>query len=231
MRKILGLFIMALLLWIVQSRSAMAACRAIDNPTTDYTMNMGTERCSLGTAVFTDVNICKDPAGNTEAKFSNNLSVRHAAVAGGGWQTWSAPPFAESPTPWVGFNSTTTLTVTLADGYQASSVGMEIEPNNFNPPTYQITAVFRDLANNTLLTVSRNIASMSGARLFAVTCDEELINSVVITAPATAGGFAIGKIRSDSFVINTDPEAGPSQSAPLPVSGTGNAQDLDAQRP
>lgn len=227
MKKIVGLLAMALLLWTVQSQPAMAACRAIDNPTADYTMNMGTERCSLGTTSFANVNVCKDPDGNTEAKFSNALSTRQVP---NGWATWSSPPFAETSTPWVGYNSTNTLTVTLADGYQASTVGMEIEPNSFEP-AFNVSAVFRDLANTTLLTVTRSVLGRAGARLFAVTCDEELINSVVISTNQAAQGFAIAKIRSDSFVVNNAPEAGPTGTPSINGSGTSNAQGPDTQKP
>src|SRR5262249_49356136 len=145
MRRVLGLLVVALLLWSLQVQPAAAACQPIISPTADYTMNIGTERCSLGTRVFVQVNVCNAPDGNTEAKFSNPLSVRHAGRPGGGWGTWSMPPNAESPTPWVGYNRTETLTVTMADGYQASTVGMEIEPNFFQ--VFPITVVFRDLAN------------------------------------------------------------------------------------
>lgn len=204
MRQVLGFFAAFLLLLSLGSQQAAAACRAIDRPTSDYLVGtVGTEKCSLGQP-GTNTTTCKDSDGNVEAKFSNTLSVRGPVPSG--WRTWSSPPESESATPIVGFNMTSTLTVTLADGYQASTAGMEIEPNVFQ--VFPITVVFRDLAGSTLLSRTINVNGGAGARLFAATCDEELINSMVITIPPTAQGFAIAQVRSDSFVILRDDTAG-----------------------
>jgi hypothetical protein len=103
---------------------------------------------------------------------------------------------------------------------------MEIEPNQFG--TFNITAVFRNLAGTPLITISRNVVGFAGARLFAAICDEELINSIVITTNDTSG-FAIAKVRADSFVINRDvPPAAP---ADVPLAPNLAKRNADLGRP
>ncbi|MBI1747273.1 MAG: hypothetical protein HYR55_11870 [Acidobacteria bacterium] len=218
MRQLLGLVLMAFCLLAFQCHRAMAACTAILQPTAAYTM--GTEICTIGTVGGTSTE-CKDSDNNVEAKFSNGLSVRQVP---NGWSTWSAPPESETDTPMIGFNTTATLTITMAAGYLAGTAGMEIENNVFTP-AMPITVQFFDLAGAVVSTQTRSVLGQSGARLFAVTCDEELINKIVITAQATAQGFAIAKVRADSFVINRNPSAGPSSgSYSIPEGAKSNAQ-------
>ena len=221
MRRVSGFFVVTLFsLCLCWQRAAAQPCTAINSPTAEYfgpiaddpiapadpivRFGVGTEKCSLGTP-GTTTTICRDSDNNVEARFSNVLSVLQVP---GSWATWSSPPESESPTPIVGFNSTTSLTVTLADGFLAGIAGMEIEPNVFG--IFNISVTFRNLAGTPLLTITRSVDGSGGARLFAAICDEELINRMDITAPPGAGGFAIAKVRADSFVINRDvPPASP----------------------
>ncbi len=220
MRQVLSLFVVTWLLMSLCSRraAAQAACTAIDSPTPDYLV--GTDKCSLGMPGDTTA-VCKDSGANTEATFSNTLSVLQVPDT---WPTWSDPPDSESSTPRVAFNMTDSLTVTLADGYQAGTAGMEIENNVFEP-ALPITVVFRNLNRDPLLTITRDVLGRAGARLFAATCEEELVNSMVITAQPEALGFAIAQVRSDSFVINLEMEA-PSPVGPhqVPESAKSNAR-------
>src|SRR5262249_9928505 len=122
----------------------------------------------------------------------------------------------------IAFNSAYSVTLRRAAGFRARTAGLKIEANNFG--SFSNTVVFRDLANSTLMTVTRSVDGSAGARLFAITCDEELINSMVITAPPAAGGFAIGQIRADSFVVNNGPVGAVTQDpTKVPEGATSNA--------
>lgn len=226
------LMLAVLIFSIVSHPVAGQVCTVIDNPTAEYfgpmadpsnipddalaaRFGLGTEKCSLGTP-GSNSTICRDSDNNVEARFSNALMVRQVPTT---WASWSSPPNSESPTPIVGWNTTTTLTVTLADGYLAGIAGMEIEPQQF--AVHTITAVFKNLAGVALLTITRSVDGTGGARLFATSCEEELINRIDISTDDPTG-FAIAKFRADSFVINRDvPPATPL--APAPTSPKSNA--------
>lgn len=125
------------------------------------------------------------------------------------WYTWGAPPATESATPRVvAAFSVTSLTVALS--VPSHTFGFEIEPNGSGttPQTYVITAQFYNGA--TLLgTVSQSINWQSGA-LLAAASDSTPITSVVITAPASANGFAMAQFRYGSTLLN------PVYATPLP---------------
>lgn len=188
----------ALLCVAALTLSMMADCTPIDQPDADY--QGGTGKCTMGDQVlFSTTTTCKDqvgPTGLTLATFSNPLSVRQVP---NGWASWSTPPDAESSTPWVGFNQTLTLTVTLADGAESNTAGMEIENNQFKP-TLPVKVSFQDADGNELTSVTRDVLGRAGARLFAVTCDDA-IKSMVVTSDPAAQGFAIAQVRGDGFVV------------------------------
>ncbi|MGO9232054.1 MAG: hypothetical protein ACLQKA_22900 [Bryobacteraceae bacterium] len=111
-----------------------------------------------------------------------------------GWATWGSPPATESSTPRVLQAAGTTLTLTLS--VPSHTFGFEIEPDDGLAQV--ITAQFYNgttLLGSTSLTMNWN----SGA-LLAGGSDSTTITSVVITAPASAGGFGMAEFRYGTTV-------------------------------
>lgn len=179
----------------------------------------GTKPCSVGTVGGTS-SVCSD-LGGTEATFTPALSVRQVPF---GWSTWSSPPFSETSTPIVGAlisSAATSLTITL-NGI-AAVLGVEIEPDNF--VTVPISATYYDQFHTPLFSITQNVNGSAGARLFAGVCTTEGIHSVTITAPASAGGFAIAKPRSEQFAGGVpDPPNTSTPSTAVSVGQTQNAK-------
>lgn len=109
-----------------------------------------------------------------------NISAGSIAlsVPGGGWDSWSAPPDAETSTPRVLANSTS-FAVTLNLALGASIFGLEAQPNF--PDFFTITADFYDGAK-LLGSISRSITGDGGARLFAGQAVGGQITSVVVSS-------------------------------------------------
>ncbi len=184
----------------------------------------GTKACSLGVTVFSSTTTCADDAG-IEATFSSPLSVRLAGVVGGGWLTWSSPPFSEFPFPIVGFTSgASSLTIDLTN--PVSVFGEEIEPNVF--AVFSITVGYHSGPGGTgtlLASTTQSVNGFAGARLFAAVCTTPAIRSVTITAPSGALGFAIGQLRSDGFAGFAAPALIAQPLASVPEGATSNASD------
>jgi hypothetical protein len=127
--------------------------------------------------------------------FSSTLTV--ATVPSGGWSTWNSPPATESSTPKVLWgNGLTSLTITLSSG--ATIFGFEIEPNNNG--AFNVTATFYNGAT-VLGSVPLTVNGMSGALLAAASSTSSPITSVVVTAPAGAGGFAMAQFRHTASAV------------------------------
>src|ERR1700687_606390 len=183
-----------LLLWSVPNQSSAGErCRPIDRPDEDY--RSATKTCSLGRP-GTDTTSCNLVNGSEAATFDIPLSVRTCS----GWSCWPGPPESESTGyPIVGFTGqeASSLIVSLRD--RAGIAGMEIEQNVFRG-SFLVVASFRAQNGEELLRIERTLVGPSGARLFAVRCDEPVIASIVIEAPPEALGFAIAFVRSDAFI-------------------------------
>ncbi len=186
-------FVFGIVMAVGLTQEARAACTQIDLP--GVPGNGGyldlTGKCSLGMSLFVDTSTCTSSDGTEGAAFVGPVNVRRIGM---GWLTWSAPPDAEEPTPWVGFtNFASTLNINLAA--PAMIGGVEVEPNQFD--LFTVTADFNDVDGLPVATLSIDVAGASGAKLFAVQCDTESFSSIKITAPPLAQGFAIAQVRSD----------------------------------
>ena len=183
-----------LFLSVPNQLSAGERCRPIDRPDEDY--RSATTTCSLG-RLGTDTSSCNDANSSEAATFDIPLSVRTCIE----WSCWPGPPESESTTgyPIVGFTGqeASSLIVSLLD--RAGIAGIEIEPNAFLG-SFPVVASFRAQNGEELVRIERTLVGPSGARLFAVRCDEPVIASVVIEVPPEALGFAIAFVRSDTFI-------------------------------
>jgi hypothetical protein len=176
---------------------------------------LSTEACTFqGITLFGPTTTCMGNNALVQATFSSTLTVFQAAVMGGGWVTWSSPPFSQSPIPIVGFtNGASSLTINLLPlGESAPRValifGAEIEPNAFQ--VFPITVNYYSGLGGTgilLASITQSVDGFAGARLFAAVCPPGTlriaplgIRSVTITIPPEAVGFAIAQLRSDSFL-------------------------------
>ena len=184
-------------------------------PTSSYTG--GTTVMSIPGANFSTTSTLTD--GTETLTFSSALSVR--TVPSGGWATWNSPPAVESHTPKVLFFNGQNVTVTLS--LASPTVGFEIEPNG--PGTFSITATFFNGATN-LGSIPLSINASSGA-LLAAASSATPITSVVVAAPAGAGGFAMAQFRYGTppvvpTVTGVSPASGPTAGGTsVTVTGTG----------
>lgn len=137
-------------------------------------------------------------AGAQTVTFSSPLNA--ATVPGGGWSSWGSPPNTESATPRVLVSSGASVTLTLST--PVNVFGFEVEPNNFG--VFTVTATFMNGAT-VLGTVTRTPNGSAGA-LLAAASSTAPITSVVVTAAAGAGGFAIAQLR---YGIPSVPALGP----------------------
>jgi hypothetical protein len=194
------LFVLGIALAIVciPVAQAQVSCSAYDRPVgTGYIE--ATRKCDIGMTLFQDTTTCKNTDGSTAATFNPSLNVRHAGVSG--WVSWSQPPDAESPTPWVGFNPGSSGTVTLTNA--AAVAGFELEPNLFQ--VFTVTVSFRDAGGTQIASVTRSVDGQGGARLFGVNCCEQVIKSMVVSIDPAAQGYAIGQIRADTILGGAEP--------------------------
>jgi hypothetical protein len=163
---------------------AFAQFTPIPTPTADYTS--GTTLMAIpGANLSTTTTLT---SGTETLTFGSTVSVR--TVPGGGWATWNSPPAVESSTPKVLAITTglTSMTITLSEPH--TTFGFELEPNN---GTQSMTVTFMNGATS-LGSVTRTVVGTSGALLFAGSTTTP-ITSVVLTAPAGAGGFAMAQFR------------------------------------
>jgi hypothetical protein len=134
-------------------------------------------------------------AGGQTITFSSSMTA--LTVGGvGGWGFWGSPPDTESATPRVLATPANETSLTIALSAPVNTFGFEIEPANsggFPPTPFLFNATFLN-GTNTLGAVSRSV-TFNGAMLIAATSTTP-ITSVRITAPATAGGWAIAQFRS-----------------------------------
>jgi hypothetical protein len=104
--------------------------------------------------------------------------------------TWNSPPAVESSTPRVLIDGgATSLTLNLS--HAARTFGFEAEPALFG--LHNLTATFMDGAQ-VVGTISHSVEGDAGALLFAASTDQAF-TSVVFTADAGAGGFALAQVR------------------------------------
>jgi hypothetical protein len=174
---------------------AFAQFTTIATPDAGYTG--GTTVVTIVPANFTDVPSIT--AGGQTLTFSPTPSAR-TVITGGGWSSWGIPPNTESSGPRVLFFDQTTATITLSE--PKNTFGFELEPNTFSPPTHVVTVTFLNGAS-TLGSITRTVASSSGALLFAATSSTP-ITSVAISAP-TSGGFAVARLRYTTTSVATIP--------------------------
>ena len=108
------------------------------------------------------------------------------------WATWASPPFTETATPRVLWTQAE-LAVTLTFSVRSVIAGVEIEPDS---GIHTINATFRRLSGASLGTISRDVNSNAGARLFAgkVRSDKKAKRVKTLTIESD-GDFAIARIR------------------------------------
>jgi len=175
----------------------------------------GTGYCDTGASAFSSTSHCMDDAGQEAEFFPAETEV---GVPDAGWETWSAPPYSDSATPWAiatyESSNPSELKINLAKA--ALVFGFELEPNAF--ATNLVTANFFGAAGPgaPLLTISLDVDGSSGATLFAAQCDVSILGVLIESAPA-AEGFAIANLRSNVMVGSTSGPKVPTGGAPAPV--------------
>src|SRR5262249_23959493 len=106
------------------------------------------------------------------------------------WATWAAPPQTENATPRVLYESGTS--VTLSFDTPVHTFGVEMEPNIFD--VFTMSASFYN-DGNLVGTISMPVNGFADARLFAGASTSDEFTSVVLSAPASAEGFALAAFR------------------------------------
>lgn len=132
---------------------------------------------------------------NLTVTFGSAMTKVQAAVSGGGWATWSCPPYAETCAPHALWGiGTTSNTLTLSKPVYA--FGFEIEPNPFQVEPISVSFVL--MSGPTVVgVINRSIDGNGGARLVAGR-STVAFDQVAITSQAD---FAIAQIR---YSLNTD---------------------------
>lgn len=192
-------------------------CTMINQPVGSYLTQ--TRKCDISRFVGMDTTRCVNTDGSTAANFVGPVNVRRVTM---GWATWSSPPDAEEAIPFVGYNNGA-LTEMIGLVNPAAVAGVEVEPNTFDP-FFTIVASFRDAGGNEVASVTRDVTGRAGARLFAVSCSNPVISSILITSPPAAAGFAIAQIRSDTIVGGATEEPSDVQPQPVAPNATSNTQ-------
>jgi hypothetical protein len=191
------LFLLALtsLAQTVQTAQTAPVCGVIAGGPIPASYLSGTKKCSTGETLGASTTHCADDGG-IAATLATPATQQQAAVAGGGWATWSSPPFSEYPYPWVAFTPGPSNTIALSRA--AGVLGLEIEPNVFN--VFAVTATFLDANGNVLANITQNVNGDAGAAVFAAVCNRPAIKSVSVSLDPSAQGFAVAEIRSDKMV-------------------------------
>lgn len=179
---------------MLQSTSANAAFVVIVNPDAPY--QASTTKIPLTAPDGTTVTFIND--ANLTISFDAMRDVH--TVPGGGWATWSSPPFSESSTPRVltAFQyDPTATTLTLTFNHPLSTFGAEAEPDPFS--IHPITASFYN-GGGLVGSISLNVDGNSGARLFAAhATGADQFTRVVFTSDAD---FALAQFR---YVLVPEP--------------------------
>lgn len=132
---------------------------------------------------------------NLTVTFGSAMSKLQAAVAGGGWATWSCPPYAETCTPHVLWGAGATSN-TLTFSKPVFAFGFEIEPDPFQIEPISVNFVL--MAGNTVVgVINRSVNGNAGARLIAGRSTVAFDN-IQITSGTD---FAIGQLR---YSLNTE---------------------------
>ena len=118
-----------------------------------------------------------------------------AATVPTSWATWSSPPFSESATPRVLYDSSTTVRLDLST--PAKTFGLEMEPNVH--ALYPMTADFYNGAS-LVGSVSMSVDGDAGARLFAGATTSEQFTHVVLSTTSGAGGYALAQVRYGNLI-------------------------------
>jgi hypothetical protein len=132
-----------------------------------------------------------------------------------GWATWSSPPDAESATPAVLFQFSTSMTMDLS--LPVTTFGFELEPNPFSTQDFDVEFVF--LSGPTIVgTISLSVEGFAGSRLFAATTQDLPFDQIIISGTSD---FAIAQVRYDR-TIDVDIDIKPGSSTnPIKLSSKG----------
>jgi hypothetical protein len=107
------------------------------------------------------------------------------------WGTWSSPPNAESATPAVLWDQTSSLTMSLSR--PVTIFGFELEPDSFSIENFDVDFVF--LNGPTVVgTISLSVNGEAGSRLFAAATQDLPFDQIVINGTSD---FAIAQVRYD----------------------------------
>jgi hypothetical protein len=122
----------------------------------------------------------------------SGVSMIKRSVPGGGWASWSSPPFSESATPavladYVASGATLTLSAPV------TTFGFELEPNPFSFQNFSVQFLVMS-GSKVVGQIAVNLTGSSGARLFAASIEGATFDRVVIVGPA-AIGFGIAQVR------------------------------------
>lgn len=172
---------------IVAAVPAYAQFYAVSSPTSQYVSNTTVISLPSGGGVSSIA------GGGQTLSFSASLD---GVAVGSGWTVWGIPPDTETATPAVlaTTEAQTSLTINLAT--PATTFGFEIEPANMGaipiPVSFTLAATFYN-GTTALGSVSRTV-TYNGARLIAASSATP-ITRVQISAPSTAGGFAMAQFR------------------------------------
>ena len=150
--------------------------------------------------------------GTLTVTFDNPVDKR---TVPSGWQTWSAPPDAESATPAVLYQGLTSMTLDLS--LPVTTFGFELEPNPFSTEDFDVEFVF--LSGPTVVgTISLSVDGFAGSRLFAATTQDLPFDQIVISGTSD---FAIAQVRYDR-TIDVDVDIKPGSSVnPIKLSSKG----------
>jgi len=175
----------------MSAATALADFTVISMPDAAYLAS--TTKLPIVGSDYTYVTSLSDP--DLTVTFSHRLEIR---TVPGSWATWSSPPWSESGTPRVLFDSDQPGTTVILDlSTPAKTFGLEMEPNAFQ--VYTMRADFYDGA--TLVgSISRSVDGMAGARLFAGATTSDKFTHVVVTTDPGAMGYAIAQLRYGELI-------------------------------
>lgn len=133
---------------------------------------------------FTSLSFITD--GTLTVSFDTPLEKRTVPDS---WGTWSSPPNAESPTPALLWDPTTSLTMSLSR--PVTIFGFELEPDPFSTENFNVDFVF--LNGPTVVgTINLSVDGEVGASLFAAVSQNLPFDQIVINGTSD---FAIAQVR------------------------------------
>lgn len=130
--------------------------------------------------------------GALTVTFSGGVSFLKGSVPGGGWGTWSAPPFSESGTPAVLYDYAASGG-TLSLSAPVSTFGFELEPNPFSLQAFTVQFLIMS-GSRVVGQIPLVVNGSSGARLFAASVSGAKFDKIVIVGPGPIG-FGIAQVR------------------------------------